>query len=267
MIRSRRFVATGGLRLLVLLCVPAPLIAQLEGTVRGTVSVTDGAPLALAQVSIVGTKLVTLTSLDGNFQIARVPVGIRVIHVGMVGYGAVMFPVEVQAADTVQVRVSLVVAAVALAAIEVEGEGAPFVVAMRGFEERRARGSGHYFNRAEIARMQARSFTDVLRRVPGVLVQPVPGPFETGETVRMSRTIGVMGARACPVLYFVNGSPFPVTGDIQINHYIAPEDVAAVEIYSGTSQIPPQFNSSQHNARCGVIVIWTLSGVDTTQSH
>ena len=262
MIRSPRAVPTGALRLLVLLCVPAHLIAQEEGTIRGTVSVTDGAPLALARVSIVGTKQATLTSLDGSFQIAGVPVGIRVIHVGMV-----MVPVEVQAADTVQVRVSLVLAAVALAAIEVEGEGAPFVVAMRGFEERRARGYGHYFNRAEIARMQARSFTDVLRRVPGVLVQPVPGPFETGETVRMSRTIGVMGARACPVLYFVNGSPFPVTGDIQINHYIAPEDVAAVEIYSGTSQIPPQFNSSQHNARCGVIVIWTLSGADTTQSR
>jgi len=264
---SPRVVATGGMRLLISLCVPGHLIGQALGTVQGTVTVADGTPLALARVSIVGTKLVTLTSLDGGFQIPGVSTGLRVIHVGMVGYGAVLFPVEVQAAETVQVRVTLVVAAVTLAAIEVEGERAPFVVAMRGFAERRARGFGHYFNREEIARMQPRSFTDVLRRVPGVLVQPVPGPFETGEMVRMSRTIGVMGARACPVLYFVNGSPFPVTGDIQINHYIAPEDVAAVEIYSGMSQIPPEFNSSQHNARCGVIVIWTLSDADTTQSR
>lgn len=267
MTRSPRVAATRGLQLLVLLCVPALLVAQQEGTVQGAVAVTDGSPLALARVSIVGTKLVTVTNRDGSFQIAGVPLGLQVLHVGMVGYGAVMFPIEVQSADTVQVRVTLVVAAVALAAIEVEGERTPFVVAMRGFEERRARGNGHYFNRAEIARMQARSFTDVLRRVPGVQVQAVPGPFETGEAVRMSRTIGVMGARACPVLYFVNGSPFPVTGDIQINHFIAPEDVAAVEVYSGMSQIPPQFNSSQYNARCGVIVIWTLSGADTTQSR
>lgn len=256
-----------GVGLFIALCVPAHLTAQAAGTVRGTVTVPDGSPLALARVSIAGTKLVTLTSLDGTFQIAGVPTGFQAIHVGMVGYGAVLFPVEVQEADTVQVRVTLVVAAVTLAAVEVEGERTPFVVAMRGFEERRARGNGHYFNRMEIARMQAGSFTDVLRRVPGVQVQPVPGPFETGEAVRMSRTIGVMGARACPVLYFVNGSPFPVTGDIQINHFIAPEDVAAVEVYSGMSQIPPQFNSTQHNARCGVIVIWTLSGADTTASR
>jgi hypothetical protein len=260
-------VATGAQWLLISLCVPAPLIAQAVGTVRGTVTVTDGTPLALARVSVVGTKQVTVTSLDGGFQIAGISTGLRVIHVGMVGYGAVLFPVEVQAAETVQVRVTLVVAAVTLEAIEVEAEGAPFVAALRGFEERRARGSGHYFNREEIARMQARSFTDVLRRVPGVQVQPMRGPFETGEVVRMSRTIGVSGARACPVLFYVNGSPFPVTGDIQINHYIAPEDVAAVEIYSGMSQIPPQFNSSLHNARCGVIVIWTLSGAETTHTR
>jgi hypothetical protein len=253
--------------LLISLCLPAQLPAQAAGTVRGTVSAADGTPLALARISVVGTKQVTVTSLDGDFQVAGVAAGLRVIHVGMVGYGAVLFPVEVQGGETVHVRVTLVVAAVTLEAIAVEAEGGPFVAAMRGFEERRARGSGHYFNRAEIARMQARSFTDVLRRVPGVQVQPVPGPFETGEMVRMSRTIGVTGARACPVLFYVNGSPFPVTGDIQINHYIAPEDVAAVEIYSGMSQIPPQFASSQHNARCGVIVIWTLSGADTTQTR
>jgi hypothetical protein len=114
--------------------------------------------------------------------------------------------------------------------------------------------------------MQPRRFTDVLRRVPGVQIQMMPGPFEMGEMVRMSRTTGVTGTRPCPVLFYINGSPFPVTGDIPINHYIAPEEVAAVEIYSGMSQIPPQFNSSLHNARCGVIVIWTLSGADTTQT-
>lgn len=114
--------------------------------------------------------------------------------------------------------------------------------------------------------MQPRVFTDVLRRVPGVQVLPVPGPYGPGEAVRMSRTIGVTGGRPCPVLYYLNGSPFPVTGDVPINTFIPPDEVAAIEVYSGMSQIPSEFSSSSHNARCGVIVIWTLSAVDTSQT-
>lgn len=256
-----------GMRLLIPLCLPAQLIAQAVGTVRGTVTATDGTPLALARISVVGTKLVTVSSLDGEFQVARVSAGLRVIHVGMVGYGTALLPVEVQAGETAQVLVTLVAAAVPLDTVAVEAEGMPLVAALRGFEERRARAQGHFFNRQEIVRMQARVFTDVLRRVPGVQVQPVRGPYEPGEVVRMSRTTGVMGARPCPVLYYMNGTPFPVTGDIPINHFIAPEDVAAVEIYSGMSQVPSEFSSSSHNARCGVIVIWTLSSLDTARTH
>lgn len=253
-------------RLVLALCIPGHLVAQ-AGMVRGTVTAGDGTPLMLARISVVGTKVAALTTPDGVFQIAGVSPGVRVIQVRMVGYATVLLPVELQAYDTVHVTVALVAAAVPLEAILVKAEPAPFVPAMRGFEERRLRARGFFFNRQEIARMQPRAFTDVLRRVPGVQVLPVPGPYESGEAVRMSRTIGVTGGRPCPVLYYLNGSPFPVTGDVPINSYITPEDIAAIEVYSGTSQIPPEFNSSSHNARCGVIVIWTLSGVDTSQTR
>ncbi len=62
------------------------------------------------------------------------------------------------------------------------------------------------------------------------------------------------------MLFYVNGTPFPVTGDMSINQYVVPEDILAVEVYSGTSQIPAQFQSNLLNARCGVIVIWTRMG-------
>src|SRR5438105_13047744 len=115
---------------------------------------------------------------------------------------------------------------------------------MRGFEERRAAGGGHFFNRADIARMQPRVFTDVLRRVPGVQIQSVSGPFGPSDVIRMARTTGISGARACPVLFYVNGTPFPVTSDISINQYIVPEDVVAIEVYSGASPIARTFQST-----------------------
>jgi hypothetical protein len=63
----------------------------------------------------------------------------------------------------------------------------------------------------------------------------------------------------------MNGMPFPMTSDGVINSFIGPEEVEAVEVYTGTSQIPPQFNST--NARCGVVVIWTLNGKESRHSR
>ncbi|HXM38745.1 MAG TPA: carboxypeptidase regulatory-like domain-containing protein [Gemmatimonadales bacterium] len=249
-----------------LLLLPVQLTAQAVGTITGTVTATDGAPLGLARIVLVGTNDVTLTRDDGRFSMAGVSAGSQIIQVKKIGYEAVLLPIEVHAGETVNVSVSLTVLPVPLSPVKVEADR-ELTPAMRGFEERRARGSGHFFNRVEIARMQPRVFTDVLRRVPGVQIQPMPGPFGTGELVRMARTIGVMGARSCPVLFYMNGAPFPVTGDIPINFYIDPDEVIALEIYNGMSQIPPQFNSNLLNARCGVIVIWTRTAVDSTQSR
>jgi hypothetical protein len=68
------------------------------------------------------------------------------------------------------------------------------------------------------------------------------------------------------VLFFVNGMPLQVAGDMSIDQYVAPEDVVAVEVYTGTSQIPPEFQSALLNSKCGVIVIWTRTGDDSEDS-
>ncbi len=126
---------------------------------------------------------------------------------------------------------------------------------LREFEERRERGSGRYFTRAQIDRMQARQVTDILRRVPGFQFQPAR---TGGYSVQTGRT----ATRVCPVLYYINGSPFPVGADQTINNFVDSDVVEAIEVYSGSSSIPAQFNSSMYNSRCGVIVIWTRVGVD-----
>ncbi len=245
----------------------AQLSAQTGGALVGTVTATDGgAPLPFARVSVMGTKQTTLTAADGAFAILQVAPGLRVIQVRLAGYTTLLTTVNVASRDTARISVTLAVAGVQLDPVVVSGKPGPRLPAMQGFEERRGRAQGHFLNREEIVRMQARRFTDLLRRIPGVQMQHVSGPYEQGEAVRMSRTIGVMGARACPVLYYMNGTPFPVTGDVQIDQFIDPDEVAAVEVYNGMSQIPPEFNSASHNARCGVIVIWTLTSLDTLKT-
>jgi hypothetical protein len=241
-----------------LLLLPVQLAAQ-GGALTGRVAGEDEAPLAQARIRIVGTKPVTLSGMDGRFTLGAVAGGDQVLEVRLLGYVAVLRPVKIAEGETVDVQITLVLAPVPLKAVEVKG-APPLLPAMQGFEARRAHGSGHFLTHTDIARMQPRVFTDVLRRIPGVQVQPGGSSFGANEMVRMSRTIGITGARACPVLFYVNGTPFTVLGDISINQYVAPEDVSAIEVYSGTSQIPPEFQSSLQNSRCGVIVIWTRVG-------
>jgi CarboxypepD_reg-like domain/TonB-dependent Receptor Plug Domain len=255
------------LQAVILLCTSIAQVEAQSGTVLGTVTASEGgAPLPFARVTIMGMKGTAVTASDGAFEIAQVPIGTRVLQVKLVGYASVMMVVNVPSRDTARVSVTLALAAVPLEPVQVTGKPEQRLPAMRGFEERRARAQGHFLTRDEILVMQARRFTDLLRRIPGVQLYRVSGPYEQGEAVRMSRTIGVMGPRACPVLYYMNGTPFPVTGDVPIDHFIDPDEVAAVEVYSGMSQIPPEFNSASHNARCGVIVIWTLSSLDTLKT-
>ena len=64
----------------------------------------------------------------------------------------------------------------------------------------------------------------------------------------MSRTS--MGRR-CPIQYYVDGV---ATTGLNIDD-VLPRDVEGLEIYRGSSEIPPSFNRG--TALCGVIVIWT----------
>jgi len=115
--------------------------------------------------------------------------------------------------------------------------------------------------------MHARLFTDVLRRVPGMQIQSITGNNSSGYTVRSGRNGESVGAgRNCPVLFYMNGMPFP-TGIDGVNSYISPEEVEAVEVYTGASELPAQFNATAYNARCGVVLIWTLNGSDSKKKH
>jgi len=233
-----------------------------QGTLTGQVVAEGGIPIAQARIRIVGGTPLVLSGRDGRFTLSAIRAGDQVLEVRLLGYRAFDQLISVVAGQTLDVHVTLVAAPIPLKAVEIKGSPALRPV-LEGFEHRRARGNGHFFNQAEIARMQPRVFTDVLRRVPGVILQPAAGSFGSNEMVRMNRATGITGARNCPVLFYINGMPFQVTADLSINQYVAPEDVVAIEVYSGSSQIPPEFSANLLNARCGVIVIWTKVGEDT----
>ena len=225
----------------------SPLASQAAGTVIGTVSTADGTPVASARIRVLGTALTTVADGRGLFRIADVPAAAHTLDVRMLGYTPLEHAVDVAAGDTFNIRIVLV--PIPLEPLDIV-ERSALTPGLVGFEERRARGPGFFFDRESILRMQARQFTDILRRVPGLQVRPVSGSY--GNVSIQTRGSG------CQVLFYMNGTPFPMPPDYPINTYVAPEDVVGVEVYS-SSEIPAQFNSSRH-ARCGVIVIWTRVG-------
>jgi hypothetical protein len=256
---SRRLLLKLGVTVLLLgVCKPAAA-QERSGVVQGRVTGSGGAPLGNAQVVIVDAGLSTLSDAAGRFRLSGIPSGAQVLEIHFVGYQTGVHQVEIVGSEAVIVQVTMELQPVELEEVGVRGRAA-LPGHLQGFYDRRERGAGHFFTHEEIVRMQARAFTDVLRRVPGVDVRPASGRYGTAQSIQMGRATGIAGSRECPVLYFLNGQRFPVAPELGINHFVRPDEIAAVEVYAGSSRLPPQFHGSRHNARCGVVVIWTRTG-------
>jgi outer membrane receptor for Fe3+-dicitrate len=240
--------------------------AQDSGTLKGTVATTEKRPLPQARIGIVGTTLAAIADTDGTFRIIGLPVGNQAIEVKMLGYATMLVPVQIQAGKDASVEVLLSSVPTPLPTVNVTADTL-VLPEMRRFAERRARGSGKFFTRADIDHMEARVFTDILRRVPGMELEPREGFFGPTLSVQTTRNQGVNGGRGCPMLFYVNGMPLSDVKGMAINHFVSPGDVAAVEVYTGSSQIPAEYSGGMANARCGVVVIWTRISTSPSRSN
>jgi hypothetical protein len=238
---------------LLLAAVAQPAFAQKFGTLTGTVRAGSESTPLRAHLRIEGSVIEMVAGEDGAFRMSDVPIGAQQLQVRLMGYSPVLLPVDVRPDETLFLEVVLQPVVVELDVVDVS-EVTAMTPQLRGFEERKARGLGTFFSRADIARIQPRLFTDILRRVPGMQIRPLQGGNGDNVSVQSSRS------KPCAMQFFMNGTPMAQFGDAPVNDYISPDDVFGVEVYSGTSQIPPQFNASTNNSRCGVVVVWTLVG-------
>jgi hypothetical protein len=244
---------------LLIVAVSWPLAAQRSGALTGVVvAAADQKPVP-ARVRLSGTLLDAVAERDGGFRFNGVPAGAQTIDVRMLGYSPVALAVDIRAGETLFVKVALTSVALALDPVEVT-EPTRLTPQLQGFEDRRSRGIGTFFTREDILRMQPRLITDVLRRVPGMQIRPLQGGHGDNVSVQTER------GKPCAMQFFVNGTPLSMQGDSPVNYFIYPQDVVGIEVYSGSSEIPPQFNSSLGNSRCGVVVVWTRVGRDPGRS-
>lgn len=238
--------------------------AQEAGTLKGTVATAEKKPLPNARIGIVGTALATLADTDGTFRMAS-PYGSQSVEVKLLGYATILMPVQMEPGKGAYLEVILT-AVPTLSTVRVTADTL-VLPEMRRFAERRSRGVGRFFTRQDIDHMEARQFTDILRRVPGMQLEPQEGAWGPTVSIQISRNQGTNGGRACPILFYVNGVPLSSVNGMAINHFVSPGEVAAVEVYSGASEIPGEFSGGMGNARCGVVVVWTRISTSPSRSN
>lgn len=144
------------------------------------------------------------------------------------------------------------------------------------FQRRREQGLGHFFTGAEIEKMQPVVVSDVVRRVPGVTVVAASTPSDMGMGPR-DVLLGLEPPGTYTKIQFqARGNP--QRNQCQPEVYVdevrlanpnidvltRPERLAGMEVYTNTSDIPPEYATL--GSPCGVIVMWTKDGMADRRS-
>lgn len=245
-----------GVLLLVLpLRTPSPARAQDQqsqqqaatSVVAGIVTAAQtGEPLMGIQVVIRGSRRWAITNQDGLFRLEGLKPGPTVLEFRHPNRAAIVHNLTLEPDQTTELAVRVDTRTVALPEVVIEGKETQPAAKMHDFNSRMAAGHGGYFvTRKEIEERQPRVLSDMLRRVPGLRVDC---DFGSCRVNSFSETRRIMGA--CPIQYFLDGIPF--LGDVD---EMTPDQIEGIEVYRGSSSIPPQFNTG--TSMCGVIAIWS----------
>ena len=220
--------------------------------VRGRARVTGrvlnkyGQPISGARIGVQGTGAATLTRANGEFTLDSLPSGTQTLEVRQLGYAPQEVAVELSASQPATVAVNM-------------NEYVPVLETMRvtaqrerglsdvGFADRKRTGNGYYLDAEQIAQRQTTQFSDMMRTVPGIRVVPAGN----GQNVIQSSRNAMGGC----VTFYVDGSPWQQQFPGDLDTFVRPEEVAAIEVYNGVTT-PAQFQTAGQTG-CSTIVIWT----------
>jgi Carboxypeptidase regulatory-like domain/TonB-dependent Receptor Plug Domain len=217
------------------------------GTLRGTVRLPGGAPLAGARVGMWGSGLEAVTDEAGDFRITALPTGTFTVEARAIGFLPVRRPVDVRDGDDAIVELRLESMATYLDTVKVVAERIFTSRRMQEFESRRRSGFGYFLNDREIERRNPIYVADIMRMIPGVLV--LPG--RSASNVVAMRGMG-MSTTCIPATFIDGVQVFNDDGDLDA--LVNVQDIQAVEVYTRGGSMPAQFQTLRG---CGSIVIWT----------
>lgn len=210
---------------------------------------TDSLPLSAARITLTlpdGRDTGVVTDSSGRHVFSRLRAGSYTLQATwreLVSHPAV---IKLGGRETVDVEFAVgprPEMGVQLPEITVEARPAPRPL-MQGFDERRALGVGQFLTRADLGAKRGSTLGEVLRQQRGI---------------RLHCSRGV----CIPQMIRARAGCYPrfIMDDADIDALIfartAVEDVEAVEIYEGVSQMALDFRGDARRNYCGAIVVWT----------
>jgi hypothetical protein len=216
-----------------------------------SISVRDslGRSISGAELTVEGTAVRGVTDERGELRFSAVRGGPATIRVRRLGFQPTSVNVMVDQRVPAASIVTLLAIPQRLAPIVVKG-GNNYTGRMAGFYQRRDLGIGHFVSREKLEHDNPAQLSDVFRRLPGVHVT---------STRFIRNAIRFRGnGNSCWPLVWLDGAPLP-TAEFDLD-FLTPNSIEGIEVYSGISQIPPQFMGSRGLGSCGVIVVWSREG-------
>ena len=214
--------------------VPGTAYAQNTGTIAGSVTNTEGEPLAFANVLVDKTQIGSTTDATGKFEIKNVPVGEQLVKVLYLGYETEQRTIAISPRQVVSVNFQLREAVVGVMDKVV-------IVGKREMIQRESSASRHSVGQEELERLPVDTFQEAVALKSGVVAQGGQLHFR--------------GGRAGEVQFQIDGIPVndPLAGGVV--------DVATVAV-SDSEILLGGFDAEHGNAQSGVVNIITQEGGD-----
>lgn len=221
-------------------------IVKGRARVTGKVVNKYGQPIGRARVELQNTGQATLTKANGEFVLDSLPSGTQTLEVRQLGYSPTDMPVELSMARPENVTVKMADYVPVLSEMRVTAQRDKGLMDV-GFSDRKRSGMGYYLDADQLKMRQTSQFSDMLRTVPGLRVVPAGD----GTNVIQSSRDPTGGC----VTFYVDGSPWQQMTPGDLDTFVRPEEVAALEVYNGATT-PAQFQQAG-NSGCTTVVIWT----------
>lgn len=218
--------------------------------VFGKVVNKNGAPVAGARVGLMGSSAATLSKSNGDFVLDSLPAGTQALVVRQLGYRPTEVPVDLSSRTPARVRVQLGAFVPELSPIEVTSQREEGLQKVGYLDRKRSSAGGYFIGPEQLEKRNAMKFSDILRSTPGIRVS------ESNGQAMITSTRSAQGS-GC-VTMWVDGAQWQQLQAGDLDSFVQPNEVAAVEVYNGAS-IPPQFSTPGQN--CSAVVVWTKTRV------